>query len=904
LEENYTIAEVQQTFSVKKEYDKAGNKTKIIYPSGRVIVRKYDPLSRLLRVEDQTNQLRQLAEYRYKGLNLDEILFGTTQVPVVETRFEYDPEKKLLSQKTYNPNVLINDIPAITMGREMVWNQRHLRETIFKTERNYISNRYGYDKMKRIIEEQINDRNPEGPPPAEGIIKYDIDNVYNIKNVLKYSDGMKEEKIYQTNKKNQVIQVGNISISWDGNGNMTSKSNGYNFKYDFQNRLREATNPGGLNITFVYDNFNRRIMKKYANSQQPSIIYIWEEDEPIEEYNFINGNFKLSKQFIPGHSIDQKISATVDLDGDGQLETEYYFLQDQLGNVESIIGGDGKKLEEYEYQGYGNFKVYQPDRQKPIIEQARINENGKLAILFNEAIMAESINNQNIQLLDSNSKPIAIEFQLDEEKRQIIIAPALTNGSNYTLSIQNIYDLNSNKIDNYTKYFTAQANTVIDDTKSPEIEIVYQEAGSLIVKFTEDLKPETVNQNSIILKRNGNAVAGTTEMVNSRTLKFIAAQSLIVNLDYELTIDPSLKDLADKPVSQQLINFIYLDLPISFYSKQNQRTEISTTAYSNFHLFQGRDFDKELDLYYFRNRYLDPELKIWTTKDPEEYADSYNLYQSFLNNFINNNDPFGNRLIINLFWDSIRYDLKYKLASKLRVAFLNAGIKLVNINFPLGNELGPRVPENLAMIDIPNNYSLMPSTAIKIARDIRKKMAKYRFNLIADLGVTDKPLQDEKGQEALGITYTKAAAKSIYNSPGPSLVSTYKADFGDESLIKYLTNISAHEVAHQFNIYPYDGDNCNYGGQTGIMRTCRGKIENGTYILDRDAYAKEFENFSDIDAFHLKMVANNGRENLQWLMSNIGTIRKLDISKDVLKEFITDYSYEIGICEKILDKIF
>ena len=93
LEENYTIAEINQAFSVKKEYDLGGNKTKIIYPSGRAIERMYDPLSRLTKIIDKTNQFRQLAEYRYKGLNLESILFGTTQVPVVSTIFEYDPEK-------------------------------------------------------------------------------------------------------------------------------------------------------------------------------------------------------------------------------------------------------------------------------------------------------------------------------------------------------------------------------------------------------------------------------------------------------------------------------------------------------------------------------------------------------------------------------------------------------------------------------------------------------------------------------------------------------------------------------------------------------------------------------------------------------------------------------------------
>jgi len=469
--------------------------------------------------------------------------------------------------------------------------------------------------------------------------------------------------MHQLNKRNQIVQERNISVSWDSNGNMLSKSNGYQFKYDFQNRLKEATNPGGLTVQMVYDNFNRRIMKKLltTNNQQPTTIYILDDDETIEEYQLYNSpTLKLSKQYVYGSEIDKKIMANVDLDGDGQLETEYYFLQDQLGNVESIIGGDGKKLEEYEYQGYGNVKYYQPDNIKPIIEQIRIDENGKLIVLFTEPVMAESINNQTIQLLDSNSQPIVIEFQLDEEKRQIIIAPALTNGSNYTLSIQNIYDLNTNKIDNYTKYFTAQANTVVDDTKAPEIEIVYQEAGNLIVKFTEELKPESINANSIILKRNNNLVEGTTEVLNGRTLKFIPSNSLIENLIYELSIDQSARDLSDKQISQTAITFTYVrdNIQVVFYAKPDQRQEISTTAYTNFHLFQGREFDKELDLYYFRNRYLDPGLKIWTTKDPVGKHFTNNLYEAFLLNYINQTDPTG------LYEIDVHYYMVYYLALK------------------------------------------------------------------------------------------------------------------------------------------------------------------------------------------------------------------------------------------------
>jgi RHS repeat-associated protein len=663
-----------------------------------------------------------------------------------------------------------------------------------------------------------------------------------------------------------------LSISWDPNGNMLSKSNGYNFKYDFQNRLKEAINPGGLNITMVYDNFNRRVVKKYANSQQPSIIYIWEEDELIEEYNFINGNFKLSKQFIPGHSIDQKILATVDLDGDGQLETEYYFLQDQLGNIEALIDSTGKKMEEYEYSGYGNVKYYQPDNTKPLIEQVRINENGNLAILFTEPILENSINSENVQLKDPNNQPVNGNWSIDEEKRQITFDTPLTESQNYSLTVQNVYDLNTNKIDNYSKTFVAQANSRIEDTKNPEIEMVYNDNGNLIVTFTEDLKPETVNQNSIILKRNGNAVAGTTEMVNSRTLKFITAQSLIVNLDYELTIDPNLKDLADKPVNQQLINFTYLDLPISFYSKQNQRTEISTTAYSNFHLFQGREYDKELDLYYFRNRYLDPELKIWITKDPEEYADAYNLYQAFAINFINNSDPKGNRL--NIFINVEDFSKEYSpkdyafVVKRIRENFLKAGIKNVYTILDNGDPQ-PAYPE-IKAIDKPIWYfskenggylELLPHEKpntiwppSEIVKYNRKKMmlTNNTFNVWLKFD-SRKTRSGISGLHIFGST-ENSISKIFFKFIKDNLKDE---KLNIEQLLTLFSNIATHEIGHLFGLYIYD----DISGEGGFK---------GTFMQTKVSYIDiiNANKWWEPDAYHLRQIANTPQENLEYDLIN------------------------------------
>ncbi len=60
-------------------------------------------------------------------------------------------------------------------------------------------------------------------------------------------------------------------------------------------------------------------------------------------------------------------------------------------------------------------------------------------------------------------------------------------------------------------------------------------------------------------------------------------------------------------------------------------------------LFQGRRYDKESNLYYYRARHYDPVMGRFLQNDPMGYHDSMNLYQAFNMNGVNYLDPFGKR---------------------------------------------------------------------------------------------------------------------------------------------------------------------------------------------------------------------------------------------------------------------
>jgi RHS repeat-associated protein len=105
----------------------------------------------------------------------------------------------------------------------------------------------------------------------------------------------------------------------------------------------------------------------------------------------------------------------------------------------------------------------------------------------------------------------------------------------------------------------------------------------------------------------------------------------------------TVKDLSGKPLSEQFSkSFLYTGADLLIFQKPdpNQRKESSV---GNTTLFQGREYDPETGLYYFRARYYHPELGRFLSEDPLGYKDSFNLSQAFLLNPLNFSDPYGKK---------------------------------------------------------------------------------------------------------------------------------------------------------------------------------------------------------------------------------------------------------------------
>jgi RHS repeat-associated protein len=88
------------------------------------------------------------------------------------------------------------------------------------------------------------------------------------------------------------------------------------------------------------------------------------------------------------------------------------------------------------------------------------------------------------------------------------------------------------------------------------------------------------------------------------------------------------------------VSYDTFGMPTFLNSNSEPRTP-NESAIGNTTLFQGREFDTELNLYNYRARYYDPIMGRFLQGDPMGFKDSMNPYQSFGNNPVNFMDPMG-----------------------------------------------------------------------------------------------------------------------------------------------------------------------------------------------------------------------------------------------------------------------
>ncbi|UCE98682.1 MAG: RHS repeat-associated core domain-containing protein [Planctomycetota bacterium] len=313
-----TNANDSEDRTVGYAYDDRGLRTKLIYPDNTYITYKYDALSRLRKIIDDSNTV--LAEYTYDELSRRTLITLGNDTNSV---YEYDIADRL-KKLTIN----FNDTSNIVFNYEdydKVGNRLSAKKDDANT---YV---YTYDEIYQLIFVDYNDGNSTG---------YSYDSLGNRIDVNENGNVTS----YSKNSLNQYTSVGGTTYSYDDNGNLIFDGTN-RYYYDSENRLIDVNDANDLPIaTYIYDYEGRRVSKTVDGN---TIKYCYDADQIIGEYNESGA---LLRKFVYGPGIDEPICMIDVADGN----SIYYYHFDGLGSVVALSDVNGVVAESYSYDVFGS----------------------------------------------------------------------------------------------------------------------------------------------------------------------------------------------------------------------------------------------------------------------------------------------------------------------------------------------------------------------------------------------------------------------------------------------------------------------------------------------------------------------------------------------------------------------
>lgn len=328
--------------TVAHGYDFAGNETSRTYPSGLAVSMSYTPLNALAVVSAAGSP--PLARYAYAGSRID----TRTLVNGVAARWTYDPLQRLetITHLWNAPDTLASVRYVRNPAGEKI---SALRPELAR-QVSYEHNRNGW-----IVAEQLTRTDTE----TNSLLRrtaYDIDPALNFRRVdriVQTNTTTTTSASTSTNARNQYTSFGGETLAYDRNGNLRTFG-GTTLSYDAENRLTRATVPSGL-VEQTYDAAGRKVRTKEVGISATSVTdYVLTGDQVLEEYI----DATLNMRYVRGRGVDEIVRAERSSGYDGQLDQILFPLQDELGNVERLTGADGETLERYEYEGYGEFRIF------------------------------------------------------------------------------------------------------------------------------------------------------------------------------------------------------------------------------------------------------------------------------------------------------------------------------------------------------------------------------------------------------------------------------------------------------------------------------------------------------------------------------------------------------------------
>ena len=588
--------------STRFGYDVVGNQVSVIDPLGHTTRNRYDARSRLVETIDPNGASTKFA------YDFDNNLVRVTDPVGNVTRFAYDPRNRLTKETDPLGKVIRYDYDAVN-------------NLISKTDRNDRKIKYDYDELNRLTTETWVASGTLTP----NVIHYSRDKGSNL---LSATDTYSSLAFTYDNR-NRVTSVDNadtpdappvkLAYAYDDVGNVLSVADmisglaaGLNqYAYDALNRMTQIKQSGAsvsdkrvdltynplgqfasinryadltgtqlvVGSTFVYDSLNRLTSLTHANSTST-----------VAFYNFT-------------YDTASRISKITDIDG---ITNYSYDKRDQLIGADTTV--TSRQDETYVYDANGNRKS------SSIHGSGYVTGPGNR--LFSDGTFNYKYDNEgNLILRTEIATSNFREFQWDFRNRLVAVIDKSSSGTP-TQSVEFSYDAINRRI-------SKSVDTTPLDTVEPTVSHFVYDRDDVFLDFVDS---DGSGPNPAVLEKrylHGPAVD-----------QVLAQENRTGNINWSLTDHlGSVRDLAD-PSGLIVKHIVYNSFGIA--------VDIASASVDTRYSFNGREFDTEIGLYYYRSRYYDASTSRFAEEDALRFGGGdTNLFSYVGNGPISRRDSSG-----------------------------------------------------------------------------------------------------------------------------------------------------------------------------------------------------------------------------------------------------------------------
>jgi RHS repeat-associated protein len=144
---------------------------------------------------------------------------------------------------------------------------------------------------------------------------------------------------------NRLVTANSNTYTYDTNGNListTEAGGSWTYIWDYENRLKQVSESGGVTVTYAYDALGRRIQR--TSSIGGTTKFIYDGSNVVRDLD-ASGNSIADYLNAPG--IDNHLRQTSAASGVS------YLLTDQLGSTAALTDGVGNIVEQLAYDSFG-----------------------------------------------------------------------------------------------------------------------------------------------------------------------------------------------------------------------------------------------------------------------------------------------------------------------------------------------------------------------------------------------------------------------------------------------------------------------------------------------------------------------------------------------------------------------